>query len=91
VKPAPIRPAPWWVRAFLRAAGAYGITMPWRVIYLMPDQMSNAGLIRHEQAHVMQIERDGAWRWTVRVFCYLLRYGYKNSPYEEEARTLSGH
>jgi hypothetical protein len=29
--------------------------------------------------------------WTVRVFWYLLRYGYKNSPYEEEARTLSGH
>jgi hypothetical protein len=53
--------------------------------------MSNAGLIRHEQAHVMQIERDGAWRWTVRVFWYLLRYGYKNSPYEIEARLISGH
>jgi len=65
--------------------------MPWRVIYLMPDQMSNAGLIRHERVHIAQIERDGAWRWTVRVFWYLLRYGYKNSPYEAEARTLSDH
>jgi hypothetical protein len=54
--------------------------MPWRVIYLMPDQMSNAGLIRHERVHIAQIERDGAWMWTVRVFWYLLRYGYKNSP-----------
>jgi hypothetical protein len=86
-----IKPAPLIVRAFLRAAKAYGICMPWRTIYLMPDQMNNAGLIRHEQVHVMQIERDGAIVWTIKVFWYLLRYGYQNSPYEVEAREISGH
>jgi hypothetical protein len=86
-----IKPAPLLVRLFLRAAKACGITMPWRTIYLMPDQLTNAGLIRHEQVHVMQIERDGAIKWTFKIFWYLLRYGYKNSPYEIEARLLSGH
>jgi hypothetical protein len=87
IKPAPPLP----IRLFLRAAKAYGITMPWRTIYLMPDQMTNTGLIRHEQVHVMQIERDGAWTWTFKIFWYLLRYGYRRSPYEEEARAISGH
>ncbi len=86
-----IKPAPLPIRLFLRASKAYGITMPWRTIYLMPNNITNAGLIRHEQVHVMQIERDGAVVWTFKIFWYLLRYGYKNSPYEIEARLLSGH
>ena len=86
-----IKPAPLPVRAFLRAANAYGICTPWRTIYLMPEHISNAGLIRHEQVHVAQIEREGAITWTIKIFWYLLRYGYQNSPYEVEARLLSGH
>jgi hypothetical protein len=57
----------------------------------MPNNITNAGLIRHEQVHVMQIERDGAWTWTFKIFWYLLRYGYEKSPYEIEARLISGH
>ena len=87
-----IKPAPPLVRIFLRAAKAYGITMPWRVIYLMPDQLTNAGLIRHEQVHVAQIEREGAIVWTLKYLYWLVRYGYnERHPYEKEARLLSGH
>jgi hypothetical protein len=41
--------------------------------------------------HCEQIERDGAIKWTVKIFWYLLRYGYINSPYEVEARTKAGY
>ncbi len=85
-----IKPAPLPVRLFLRAAKAYGITMPWRTIYLMPNNITNASLIRHEQVHVMQIERDGAVVWTLKYLYYLARYGYNSRhPYEEEARRIA--
>jgi hypothetical protein len=29
--------------------------------------------------------------WTVKVFYYLLRYGYIHSPYEVEARAKAGY
>ena len=86
-----IKPAPPLVRAFLRAAKSYGICMPWRTIDLMPEHISNAGLIRHEQVHVAQIEREGAITWTIKIFWYLLRYGYKNSPSEVDARKIANH
>ena len=84
-----IKIAPFLIKLFLKATKSYGITMPWKTIYLMPDNFTNQRLIRHEQAHVMQIERDGAIIWTLKIFYYLIRYGYQNSPYEVEARRLS--
>jgi hypothetical protein len=85
-----IKPAPLLIRLFLRASKSYGITMPWRTISLMPALINNASLIRHEQVHVMQIERDGAWTWTFKYLYYLARYGYNSRhPYEEEARRIA--
>jgi hypothetical protein len=75
---------------FLLKSGALAVTMPWKTIYCRPGCEGYLDLLAHEQVHVKQIERDGPWLWAIKIFWYLLRYGYKNSPYEIEARTPSG-
>lgn len=74
----------------LRRGGYAGITMPWSVVYITPERINDAGLRAHESVHLMQIERDGAVLFTIRVLWYLGRYGYDKSPYELEARRISG-
>ena len=67
----------------------YGWTSNWGVIYLHPEHLNNQLLIKHEQAHAMQIQRDGYLWQPIKYTYYLMRYGYKNNPYEIEARKLS--
>ena len=86
MKPAP-RPVLW----FLKASNSLAITMPWRTVYCRPGQEENYALAAHEAVHVSQIERDGAIKWTVKIFYYLIRYGYLKSPYEVEARAKAGY
>jgi hypothetical protein len=86
-----MKPAPFPVLLFLKASNSLAITMPWKTVYCRPGQEDNYALAAHEAVHVAQIERDGAFRWTVKIFWYLLRYGYINSPYEVEARTKAGY
>jgi hypothetical protein len=86
-----MKPAPLIVLWFLKLAGSLAITMPWRTVYCRPGQENNYPLAAHEAVHVSQIERDGAIKWTVKIFWYLIRYGYLKSPYEIEARTKAGY
>ena len=86
-----MKTAPFPVLWFLKASNSLAITMPWRTVYCRPGQEENYALAAHEAVHVSQIERDGAIKWTVKIFYYLLRYGYINSPYEVEARAKSGY
>jgi hypothetical protein len=86
-----MKPAPLPVLWFLKLAGSLAITMPWKTVYCRPGEELNYRLAAHEAVHVAQIERDGALRWTVNVFYYLIRYGYINSPYEREARAKAGY
>jgi hypothetical protein len=62
--------------------------MPWKTVYCRPGEQGNLPLAAHEAVHVAQIERDGAVMWTLKVFYYLIRYGYNSdaNPYENEAR-----
>lgn len=83
--------APFPVLLFLKLANALAVTTPWRTVYCRPGQENNYPLAAHEAVHVSQIERDGAIKWTVKIFWYLMRYGYINSPYEVEARTKAGY
>ena len=82
--------APNPLRWFLQIVGSAAITMPWGVVYCLPGREWDEQLFAHERVHLFQISRDGAVKWTLKVFYYLLRYGYANSPYEQEARNLSG-
>jgi len=74
---------PWrWV---LKAFGLAAVTMPWRTIHVLPDHEADAGLLRHEIVHIKQIERDGPLTFSARYLFWLLRYGYRDNPYEVEA------
>jgi hypothetical protein len=61
-----------------------GVALPWAV-YIHPEHLNNERLLRHERAHVEQFRREG-WMFYVRYVWYNLRFGYRNNPYEIEAR-----
>ena len=82
--------APFPILWLLRFVGHWAVTFPWGTIYCVPEQIDNPKLLAHEQVHLEQIKRDGAILWTLKTWYYALRYGYQNSPYEVEARQLSG-
>jgi hypothetical protein len=86
-----MKTAPLPVLWFLKLAGALAVTTPWKTVYCRPGQEENYALAAHEAVHVAQIERDGAIKWTAKIFWYLIRYGYVNSPYEVEARAKAGY
>lgn len=86
-----MKTAPSLVLWFLKASNALAVTTPWKTVYCRPGQELNGPLAAHEAVHVAQIERDGAVVWTIKIFYYLLRYGYLKSPYEVEARTKAGY
>lgn len=73
-------------RAFLWVFNFAGVVSPWRTIYVHPEYMDCNWLIRHEVAHLAQMDRDGwALFWWRCLFGYLW-WGYQHSPYEVEAR-----
>lgn len=82
--------APFLIKLFLRATGFGAITMPWGVVYALPERIGDAGLAAHEAIHLEQIARMGGARWAVTYLWYLLRYGYWANPLEVEARERSG-
>lgn len=70
----------------LNTLGFAGITTPWRTIYLLPQYFDHPRLRQHELAHITQIDRDGGLKFILKAGYYIARYGYRNSPYEIEAR-----
>lgn len=81
----PIRTAKHVVLLWMKLSGFAGITMPW-AIYIHPHRLHDWKLIAHERVHEQQIERDGALRFFTRYLWWSLRYGYRDNPYEVEAR-----
>jgi len=63
-----------------------GWTSAWNVIYLHPNYIDIKSLIKHEQCHAMQMQRDGKLWMITKYTYYLIKYGYRNNPYEIEAR-----
>lgn len=74
----------------LRRSGHWALTLPWGTIYAVPEQISNAQLLLHEEVHLAQIETDGALLWTLKTWYYAVRYSRADNPYEAEARSISG-
>ena len=71
---------------FLRKAGRWGICLPPRAIYVLPEHYENRELLRHEGRHWLQYERMGAFRFYTIYLWLLVRHGYENHPMEVEAR-----
>ena len=86
-----VYPAHPMVAWYLKRTGFRAITLPWKTVHMLDDPHLNPGLLQHEAIHVEQIERLGAFRFTVFYLWYLLRHGYWDNPLEIEARDRSGH
>ena len=66
--------------------GFKGWTSFWNTIYLHPDHLGDEPLIRHEMAHIDQINREGRLKFAIKYLYFTIRYGYWDNPYEVEAR-----
>ena len=58
---------------------------PTRSIWVLPPYVGDPELYRHEMVHIEQIERHGWLKFTALYAYYLVRYGYRNNPFEVEA------
>jgi hypothetical protein len=85
------KPAEHVFKLFLKTFKYKAITMPWKTVYVLKDELNNKGLLAHEQIHINQIERLGSLKFISLYLWYNLKYGYYNNPLEIEARTLSGY
>jgi hypothetical protein len=79
-----VRPANGLIGWTLRRTGFAGVTLPWG-IYILPERLQDARLVRHEQEHARQIEL-GVIGFYAKYLWFTLRYGYRNNPLEEQAR-----
>ena len=80
------KPAKGLVAWVLRRTGFAGVALAPFGIYILPEQLDNNRLIRHEQQHWRQWQRMGTVRYYLTYLYEVLRYGYANSPMEKEAR-----
>jgi hypothetical protein len=72
--------------AFLNLFGFAAVVSPWRTIYVLEDNRYDPMLLRHEVAHLGQMDRDGWLRFWVQCVWWYFVPGYDKSPYEIEAR-----
>jgi hypothetical protein len=86
-----VKPASFIILWLMNLVGWKGWTSIWHTIYIHPDYLNNIELIRHEQVHAKQIQRDGYLWQPIKYTYYLIRYGYNNNPYEIEARKAEVH
>lgn len=70
----------------LRKAGRWGVCLPPRAIYVLPEHEYNYELLRHEMVHWRQFQELGTVRFYTKYIWLLARHGYKNHPMEKEAR-----
>jgi len=71
---------------YMRLCNFQGWTSFWGAIYLAPGYEQDQRLLRHERQHLAQMRRDGKLIYLIKYSYWLLRYGYRNNPYEIEAR-----
>jgi hypothetical protein len=61
-----------------------------RTIYLYKvtreQLLANIPYLRHEVAHVLQYEREGWFGFLAKYLWYSIRFGYKQNPFETQAR-----
>lgn len=74
------------ILAYMKTCGFHGWTSLWGVIYMAPRYEQHAALLRHERKHLEQMRRDGKLVYLIKYTYWLLRHGYRNNPYEIEAR-----
>jgi hypothetical protein len=71
---------------YMKLMGFKGWTSLWGVCYYCPGWEHREWLIRHEETHLAQMRRDGKIVYMVKYLYWWVVKGYKNHPYEIEAR-----
>lgn len=78
----------WWFK-FPPGIGSAGFVFyPWVMFKRRPNDVSDR-LFRHELEHAYQVQREGWLKFYLTYLLYLVRYGYRNNPYEVEARAVA--
>ena len=80
------KPAKGLVAWVLRRTGFAGVALAPFGIYILPEQLDNNRLIRHEQQHWRQWQRMGTVKYYATYLWQVARYGYRNAPMERKAR-----
>lgn len=85
----PVRVAKGLILQYMRICGFDGFASYWGVIYVRQGFQQDQALLRHEQQHLIQMQRDGKLWFTIKYLYWLCLYGYYNNPYEVEAREIA--
>lgn len=73
---------------FLNTFGYIAIVNPFSMVcHVLPEYFPVGNRLKaHEETHFTQIRREGILKFTLKYLFYLAKYGYRNNPYEIEAR-----
>lgn len=55
-------------------------------IVTIGDNLIDEKMYKHEKCHIEQVKREGRLKFICKYLYYNLKYGYKQNPYEVEAR-----
>jgi len=73
---------------FFNGSKRYAVTFGQTTFYSVPKEeveMSPSWIV-HENKHKEQYKRDGFFNFLFKYIYYQFKYGYKDNPYEVEAR-----
>ena len=85
------KPARGLIALVLRHSGFAGVALAPFGIYILPEDINNVSLVRHEQKHWMQYKEMGLLRYYTTYIYQVVKYGYYNAPMEIEAREYAIH
>lgn len=74
------------IKLILKSTGFSGIALPPFGIYILEEKMYDERLQKHEAEHWKQYKENGLVKFYTKYLWYSLRYGYKNNPWEIQAR-----
>ena len=77
-----------WKLRLLEKMGFLGFTFFNGTVWLRPnmDAETKHRVMAHEARHIFQIKRDGKIWFAIKYLYYAFKYGYRNNPYEIDAR-----
>jgi len=78
---------PYLIILWMNLWGFKGLATPWyKIYYIDAKSFMNGRLRKHEEMHIRQMRRDGVILYMIKYNWFWMTVGYKNNPYEIEAR-----
>jgi len=75
-----------WLPRIIGLGCPWAITLGQTAYYSVPENVVSSGWRQHEDTHKVQWARDGWLKFSIMYVYYLVRRGYRQNPYEIEAR-----